>query len=85
MEKLKFKRTKDLPPVACEPESAAVSHKAQIHINGSSTSYRTAGGLQFKRDNNYKFTWTANSKIRIKKTENSTTKCFVKPWGELQE
>ena len=37
---VKFKRTKDLPSVACKIESDAVSHKAQIHINESLTPYR---------------------------------------------
>ena len=37
---LKSKRTKDLPSVVCEPESAVVSHKAQIHVNESLTPYR---------------------------------------------
>ena len=32
---LKSKRTKDLPSVVCEPESAVESHKAQIHVNES--------------------------------------------------
>ena len=69
---LKSKRTKDLPSAVCEPESAVVSHKAQIHGK------RLLGRiLQFKRDHNYKFIWTANCKIMLKKTENATTKCFV--------
>ena len=33
--------------------------------------------LEFKRKHNYKFVWTANGKILLKKMENSTTKCFV--------
>ena len=77
---LKSKRTKDLPSVVCEPESAVVSHKAQIHVNESLTPYRKrllGRILQFKRDHNYKFIWTANGKIMLKKTESSTTKCFV--------
>ena len=37
---LKSKRTKDLPSVVCEPESAVLSHKAQIHVNESLTPYR---------------------------------------------
>ena len=76
---LKSKRTKDLPSVVCEPESAVVSHKAQIHVNESLTPYRKrllGRILQFKRDHNYKFIWTANGKIMLKKTESSTTKCF---------
>ena len=76
----KSKRTKDLPSVVCEPESAVVSHKAQIHVNESLTPYRKrllGRILQFKRDHNYKFIWTANGKIMLKKTESSTTKCFV--------
>ena len=67
---LKSKRTKDLPSVVCEPESAVVSHKAQIKV--------------IKRDHNYKFIWTANGKIMLKKTESSTTKCFV-THGEFEE
>ena len=77
---LKSKRTKDLPSVVCEQESAVVSHKAQIHVNESLTPYRKrllSRILQFKRDHNYKFIWTANGKIMLKKTESSTTKCFV--------
>ena len=77
---LKSKRTKDLPSVVCEQESAVVSHKAQIHVNESLTPYRKRllnRILQFKRDHNYKFIWTANGKIMLKKTESSTTKCFV--------
>ena len=37
---LKSKWTKDLPSVVCEPESAVVSHKVQIHVNESLTPYR---------------------------------------------
>ena len=37
---LKSKWTKDLPSVVCKPESAVVSHKAQIHVNESLTPYR---------------------------------------------
>ena len=77
---LKSKRTKDLPSVVCEPESAVVSHKAQIHVNESLTPYRKrllGRILQFKRDHNYKFISTANGKLMLKKTESSTTKCFV--------
>ena len=84
---LKSKRTKDLPSVVCEPESAVVSHKAQIHVNESLTPYRKrllGRILQFKRDHNYKFIWTANGKIMLKKTESSTTKCFV-THGEFEE
>ena len=84
---LKSKRTKDLPSVVCEPESAVVSHKAQIHVNESLTPYRKrllGRILQFKRDHNYKFIWTANGKIMLKKTESSTTKCFV-THGEFDE
>ena len=33
--------------------------------------------LQFKRDHNYKFIWTVNGKIILKKTESSATKFFV--------
>ncbi|CAH3155686.1 unnamed protein product, partial [Porites lobata] len=60
---LKSKRTKDLPSVACEPGYAVVSHKAQIYANESLTPYRKrllGRILQFKRDHNYKFIWTAN-------------------------
>ena len=77
---LKSKRTKDLPSVACEPGYAVVSHKAQIYANESLTPYRKrllGRILQFKRDHNYKFIWTANGKIILKKTESSATKCFV--------
>ena len=77
---VKCKRTKDLPSVVCEPESAVVSHKAQIHVNESLTPYRKrllGRILQFKRDHNYKFIWTANGKIMLKKTESSSTKCFA--------
>ena len=66
--------------MVCEPESAVVSHKAQIHVNESLTPYRKrllGRILQFKRDHNYKFIWTANGKIMLNKTESSTTKCFV--------
>ena len=84
---LKCKRTKDLPSVVCEPESAVVSHKAQIHVNESLTPYRKrllGRILQFKRDHNYKFIWTANGKIMLKKTDSSTTKCFA-THGEFEE
>ena len=67
---LKSKRTKDLPSVVCEPESGLVSHKAQIHVNESLTPYRKrllGRILQFKRDHNYKFIWTTNGKILLKK------------------
>ena len=77
---LKSKWTKDLPSVVCEPESAVVNHKAQIHVNESLTRYRKrllCRILQFKRDHNYKFIWTVNGKIMLKKTESSTTKRFV--------
>ena len=77
---LKSKRTKDLPSVACQPESGIVSHGAQIHVNESLTTYRKrllGRVLEFKRKHNYKFVWTTNGKILLKKTENSTTKCFV--------
>ena len=77
---LKSKRTKDLPSVVCEPESAVVSHKVQIHDSQSLTPYRKrllGRILEFKRDHNYKFIWTANGKIILRKTESSTTKCFV--------
>lgn len=77
---LKTKRTKDLPSVVREPESTVVSHKAQIHVNESLTPYRKrllGRILQFKRDHNYKFIWTINGKILLKKTESSTTECFV--------
>ena len=37
---LKSKRTKDLPSMVCEPESAVVSHTAQIHVSESLTPYR---------------------------------------------
>lgn len=78
--RLKSKRTKDLPSVVCEPESVAVSHKALIHVNESLTPYRKrllGRSLQFKRGRNYKFIWTVNGKIMLKKTESSVTKCFV--------
>ena len=84
---LKSKRTKDLPSVVCEPESAVVSHKAHIHVNESLTPYRKrllGRILQFKRHHNYKFIWTANGKIMMKKTESSSTKCFV-THGEFKE
>ena len=66
--------------MVCEQESAVVSHKAQIHVNESLTPYRKrllGRILQFKRDHNYKFIWTVNGKIMLKKTESSTTKRFV--------
>ena len=50
---LQSKGTKDLPSVVCEPESAVVNHKAQIHVNESLTRYRKrllCRILQFKRD-----------------------------------
>ncbi|PFX27356.1 hypothetical protein AWC38_SpisGene7936 [Stylophora pistillata] len=78
--RLKSKRTKDLPSVVCTPEYVAVSHKALIQVNESLTPYRKrilGRILQFKRDRNYKFIWTANGKIMLKKTESSITKCFV--------
>ena len=84
---LKSKRTKHLPFVICEPESAVVSHKGQIHANESLTPYRKrllGRILQFKRNHNYKSIWTANGKIMLKKTESSTTKCFV-THGEFEE
>ena len=77
---LKSKRTKDLPSVVCEPGSAIVSHKVQIHDSESLTPYRKrllGRILQLKRDHNYKFIRTANDKIMLKKAESSTTKCFV--------
>ena len=61
--------------------------KAQIHGNESLTPYRKrllGRILQFKRDHNYKFMWTVNGKIMLKKTESSTTKCFV-THGEFEE
>ena len=70
---LKSKRTRGLQSVAREPEPATVSHE-------SLAPYRKqllGRVLQFKRDNNYKFIWTTNGKIMLKKMENSTTKCFV--------
>ncbi|CAH3188586.1 unnamed protein product, partial [Porites lobata] len=85
---LKSKRTKDLPSMVCEPESAVVSHTAQIHVTAMLRRLyrkRLLGRiLQFKRDHNYKFIWTANGKIMLKKTESSTTKCFV-THGEFEE
>ena len=58
-----------------------MSHKAQIHVNESLTTYRKrllGRVLEFKRKhNNYKFVWTANGKILLKKMENSTTRCLV--------
>ena len=77
---LKSKRTKDLPSVSCEIESDAVSHKAQIHINESLTPYRRrlfGRLLQFKRNQGYKFLWTTNGKILLKKSETSTTNSFT--------
>ena len=71
----------------CEPEYAVVSHKAQFHVNESLTPYRKqllGRILQFKRDHNYKFILTANGKIMLKKTESSTTQCFV-THGEFEE
>ena len=76
------KRTKDLPPIACETESDAVNHKVQIHVNESLTPYkrRLLGRvLQFKRDRSYKFIWTINDKILLKKSETSTTNSFTTP------
>ena len=55
-ENVQSKWAKDLPSVVCELESAAVSHKAQIHVNESLTPYRKrllGRILQFKRDQNY--------------------------------
>ena len=55
-------------------------NKAQIHVNESLTTYRKrllGRVLEFKRKHNYKFAWTANGKILLKKMENSSMKCFV--------
>ena len=75
-----YSKRKNLKSKRTKPESAVVSHKAQIHVNESLTPYRKrllGRILQFKRDHNYKFIWTTNGKILLKKTESSTTKCFV--------
>ena len=73
---LKSKRYNDLQTVA----SAGISHKAPIHINESLTTYRKrlfGRILEFKREHNYKFIWTANGKIMLRETDTSPTKCFV--------
>ena len=81
---LKSKRTKDLPSVACEIESDAVSQKAQIHINESLTPYRRrlfGRLLQFKPNHGYKFIWTTNGKILLKKIGDLHFKFFYNPRG----
>lgn len=57
-----------------------MSHKAHIPVNESLLTCRKrllGRVLEFKPKHNYKFVRTANGKILLKKTENSTTKCFV--------
>ena len=78
--KLRTKRTKDLPTVRAQPESSAISHKAAIHVNESLTPYRKrlfGRILEFKRDNNYKYLWTANGRIMLRETDTSRALCFV--------
>jgi len=55
---LKSKRTKDLPSVVCKPESAVVSHKAQIHVNQSLMPYR-------KRLTGQNFTIQARPQLQV--------------------
>ena len=73
--------------MVCEPESAVVSHYAQIHVNEILTPYRKrllGRILQFKRDHNYNLICTANGKIMPKETDSSAIKCFV-THGEFEE
>ncbi|KAK3715343.1 hypothetical protein QZH41_001335 [Actinostola sp. cb2023] len=75
--KLKPKRSRDLPLVRAEPESATVNHKAAIHVNESLTPYRKrllGRILEFKRKYNYKYVWTVNGKIMMRESD-STTSC----------
>ena len=84
---LKSKRTKDFPSVPYETKSDAVSYKAQIHVKENLTSYgrRLFGRvLQFKRHRSYKFIWTTNGKILLKRSETSTTNSFT-TYGEFDE
>ena len=65
-----------------------MSHKAHIHVNASLTTYRKrllGRVLEFKCKHNFKLVWTANGKILLKKTENSSTKCFVTHPEEFEE
>ena len=71
---LKSKRTKDLPSIACETESDAVSHKVQIHVKTDcylveyySSSVTAATSLSGR----------PNGKILLKKSEISITNSFT--------
>ena len=73
------KNINNLPPVQAAMGLAATSNN-KIHINESLTGYRKQlfGRINdFKRQNNYKYLWTANGKIMLKARDSSQTKSFV--------
>ena len=76
--KLKSKRSKDLPSV--NADSSHKASKAAIHINESLTPYRKklfAKILEFKKRNDFKFLWTINGKIMLRESDQSGVHTFT--------
>lgn len=70
------KYTKDPSTVCTEPDSPTISQKVSIHINESWTPYRKilfGKILDFNWRNQYKFLWTTNEKIMVKKSDSSSS------------
>ena len=73
------KKASVLPVVACEM-GKSIHQDSAMYINESLTQYRSElfGRVnKFKKDNKYKFLWTNNGKIYLRKHETSQTLTFT--------
>ena len=73
------KKASELPSVACEM-GKSIHQDSVMYINESLTQYRSElfGRInKFKKDNKYKFLWTNNGKIYLRKHETSQTFTFT--------
>ena len=78
-EHLSEKKASVLPSVACEM-GKSIHQDSAMYINESLTQYRSElfGRVnKFKKENKYKFLWTNNGKIYLRKHETSQTFTFT--------
>ena len=76
---LSRKKASVLPSVACET-GKSIHQDSAMYINESLTQYRSElfGRVnKFKKENKYKFLWTNNGKIYLRKHETSQTFTFT--------
>ncbi|CAB3998987.1 Hypothetical predicted protein [Paramuricea clavata] len=79
--RLAGKSVKDLPHIANEIGSSRSNQTGKIYINESLTAYRKKlfGQINsFRKAQDYKFLWTMNGKILLRKNENSRVYGFTK-------